>query len=132
MLIMIIMNRTDRYRLEALIELARIYPEARPSAELAVRRRIPAAYLSRLLADLARSGLVHSRRGPGGGVALARPPGRIPVATVVVPPAGDSALPPALARLADLVQDAAERAVAGLYLADLVRWEGRAAADYSI
>ena len=42
---MFIMNRTDRYRLEALMELATIYPEARSSSELAARRGIPAAYL---------------------------------------------------------------------------------------
>ena len=116
------------------MELAAVYPEARPSSELAARRRIPAAYLARLLAELARAGLVRSRRGPGGGVALARPPERIPVTAVVAAPPHAASLPPALSRLAVLITAAVDRAVAELNLADLLRWERRASAvtDYSI
>jgi Rrf2 family protein len=131
---MFIMNQTDRYRFEALMELAAVYPEARSSSELAARRGIPAAYLSRLLAELARAGLVRSRRGPGGGVALARPPERIRISELVAARSEDKAMPPALERLADLVASSVERALAGLDLAELARWERRpgSAADYSI
>lgn len=131
---MFIMNQTDRYRLEALLELAAVYPQARSSSELAARRGIPAAYLSRLLAELARTGLVRSRRGPGGGVALARAPERIRISELVAARSEDRAMPPALERLADLVASSVEQALVGLDLAELARWERRSgpAADYSI
>ena len=134
LLIMFIMNQTERYRLEALMELARSFPEGRSTAQIASRRNIPSAYLSRLLAELARAGWVHSRRGPGGGVSLAHPPETISVSAVIVTRRADTSLPMALGRLVDTVDRAIEEAVAGISVADLVRWETSSAAahDYSI
>ena len=132
--IMFIMNQTERYRLEALMELAQSFPEGRSTAQIAVRRDIPSAYLSRLLAELARAGWVHSRRGPGGGVRLAHPPETISVSAVIVTRRADTLLPMALGRLVDTVDRAIEEAVAGISVADLARWETSLAAahDYSI
>jgi Rrf2 family cysteine metabolism transcriptional repressor len=127
------MNRTDRYRLEALIELAESYPERRSTAEIAARREIPSAYLSRLLSELVRTGWVHSRRGAGGGLVLARPPEEISVAEVLTAPLEKPDLPPALGRLAASIDDAVQRATTTISVADLARWERTIApSDYSI
>jgi Rrf2 family protein len=132
-LIVFIVNRTDRYRLEALIELALSYPGSRAASDIAAARDLPAAYLSRLLGDLARAGLVSSRRGPGGGLSLARPPESIPVAEIMASPDPADELPPALARLAESVARAIGRCTSRITLADLARWERQAATiDYSI
>jgi Rrf2 family transcriptional regulator, cysteine metabolism repressor len=61
-------------------------PGSRPvqSAEIARRRGIPEPYLTQLLAQLRKSGLVISRRGRSGGHVLARPPAEITLADVVI------------------------------------------------
>ena len=116
------------------MELARSYPKGRSTAQIASRRGIPAAYLSRLLAELARSGWVRSRRGPGGGVSLARSPEAISVAAVIHSYSADTSLPPALGRLANTINRAVEESIAAISVADLARWEQQTAAarDYSI
>ncbi len=45
--------------------------------EIAERTGIPRPYLSKILHALGRAGLIHTKRGNGGGVALARPAGRM-------------------------------------------------------
>jgi len=116
------------------MELARSYPKGQSTAQIASRRGIPTAYLSRLLAELTRAGCVHSRRGPGGGVTLARPPEAISVAAVIHIRRVDTALPPALGRLADTIARAVEESIAVISVADLARWEQQTAAarNYSI
>jgi len=47
------------------------------------RQAIPARYLEQIFQRLRRAGLVTSRRGPGGGYLLARPPGEITLREVV-------------------------------------------------
>lgn len=128
------MNQTERYQLEALIELAQSFPKGRSTAQIAARREIPSAYLSRLLAELARSGWVHSRRGPGGGVTLAHPPETISVAAVISSRRTDTPLPPALDRLAHTIDSAVEASTSTISVADLARWERQSttANDYSI
>ncbi len=131
--IIFIMNRTERYRLEALMELARSWPEGRSTAEIASRRGIPSAYLSRLLAELARAGWVLSRRGPNGGVTLARAPETISVGAVYRPQGAETSLPPALDRLANRIARAVNESISTVSLADLASWEQRSATpDYSI
>jgi Rrf2 family protein len=130
---MFIMNQTERYRLEALMELAHSYPARRSTAEIAARRDIPTAYLSRLLSELVRTGWVHSRRGPGGGITLARPPEAITVAEVLTTRSADGELPPALVRLADTIDDAVLATTTTISVADLADWERVAEpVDYSI
>jgi FeS assembly SUF system regulator len=59
-------------------------PEAvRNAHDLAAETRVAAPTVSKLLKQLARSGLVESIRGAHGGYRLARPPDRITVAEVV-------------------------------------------------
>jgi Rrf2 family protein len=47
------------------------------------RQAIPARYLEQIFQRLRRAGLVASRRGPGGGYVLARPPAEITLRDVV-------------------------------------------------
>ncbi|MCU0303146.1 MAG: Rrf2 family transcriptional regulator [Thermoanaerobaculales bacterium] len=128
------MNRTERYRLEALVELAHSYPAGRSTAEISRSREIPQAYLSRLLAELARAGWVESRRGPSGGVALARPPAAIPLSSVIPARRANGDLPPALDRLAGAIDRAIDSATRRLSVADLARWDRQTTRepDYSI
>ncbi len=132
--IVFIMNQTERYRLEALMELAKCFPERRSATQIANRRGIPSAYLSRLLADLAREGWVRSRRGPGGGVALAHPPETISVAAVISSRVADGSLPPVLERLATTINRAVEASTTTISIADLTHWERQSKTqhDYSI
>ena len=54
-----------------------------PTSVIAKRRHIPEPYLLRISADLVRSGLIESRRGPGGGIRLAMSANEITVGKVV-------------------------------------------------
>ncbi len=51
--------------------------------EIGARQGIPARYLEQIFQRLRRAGLVTSKRGPGGGYLLARPPGQITLREVV-------------------------------------------------
>jgi Rrf2 family protein len=51
--------------------------------EIGARQRIPARYLEQIFQRLRRAGLVTSKRGPGGGYRLARPPAEITLREVV-------------------------------------------------
>lgn len=125
------MNRTEAYRLLTLAELGRIWPEALPAAQIAARREIPAAYLARLVPELAREGLVQSRRGAGGGLSLARDPASISLADVL-PTADDGELPPLAAHVATVVNRAVTDALAAMSVADLVARDRPPAPEYSI
>jgi Rrf2 family protein len=87
------------------------------------RQAIPARYLEQIFQRLRRAGLVASRRGPGGGYVLARPPGEITLRDVVEavegpvaeafapePPAGDARTP----HRPDFLWPALAEGVAGL------------------
>jgi Rrf2 family protein len=126
-------NRTDRYRLEALLELASGYPEPRSAADIAAARGLPPAYLARILSELGRAEWLETRRGPRGGVSLARPPETISVADVLSPAPDSDSLPLALARLAGELAAARTRCASRITIADLARWERRSAVhDYCI
>jgi Rrf2 family protein len=123
---MFVMNRTDRYRIAALMELARVYPASLPAAAIARTRGIPGAYLSRLLAELARTGAVISRRGAGGGVALARDPEQLWIRELLDHEPGRSRSHHAVDRLEQRLSTALSDALDGLTLADLLAWEREA------
>jgi len=57
---------------------------------LARRAHAPAPALAKILARLARMGLVVGRRGPGGGYSLGRPAGEIRLADIVRPMQGEA------------------------------------------
>lgn len=128
------MNRQTAYRLEALVELAHAHPESVPAAELAARRRIPRAFLARLLTELARTGVVVTQRGPAGGVALARPPAEVSVAAILPGEGAPATGGPAVRRVAVALEEARRQALNPLTLAALAEEERRAEsiADFSI
>lgn len=72
------------YALRALCVLATAPPGCAVKADaIAEAQDVPRTFLDQILLDLRRAGLVESRRGPGGGHVLARPPFAITVADVV-------------------------------------------------
>ncbi len=78
-------TRQVRYALYGLFDLA-YSGEDHPVAvqEIARRQRVPTRYLEQILQRLRRAGLVESKRGPGGGYVLARSPGEVTLADIVV------------------------------------------------
>ena len=52
------------------------------TSAIAIQQHIPEPFLLRVSADLAKSGFIESRRGPGGGVRLATEPDQITVGDV--------------------------------------------------
>ena len=55
-----------------MVHLADRAPSPRTTEEIATATRVPKAYLSKVLQGLCRAGIVHSRRGIGGGMTLVK------------------------------------------------------------
>ena len=74
-----------RYGLRVLLDLAVFATEDRPRMlrDVAKSQDISEKYLSRLVIDLRRAGLISSVRGAGGGYKLARPPKMISILDVL-------------------------------------------------
>lgn len=80
---MLIPMRVD-YAVRMLVFLAMQSEEVYTTTSIiAKRQHIPEPFLLRISADLVRSGLIESRRGPGGGIKLAMPSSEITVGKVV-------------------------------------------------
>lgn len=77
------LSQTVEYSLRAVVYLASQAPEARTTRQVAAATKVPPAYLSKVLQALSRAGIVHSRRGVGGGMSLARPPEELTILAVV-------------------------------------------------
>ena len=78
------LSHKAKYGLKALLNIAaKRQPEPVVAAELAKREGIPRKFLEQILLELKRRGLLQSRRGPGGGYLLARPPHQISVLEVI-------------------------------------------------
>lgn len=72
------LSLTSNYALRAVIYLAQHVDEWPISGKtIAAQAGIPAPYLSRIMGDLVRGGLLQSARGPSGGFRLARSPKEI-------------------------------------------------------
>jgi Rrf2 family protein len=72
------------YAVRALLTLAAAGPGGTVTGQaLAAEQQLPQKFLEAILADLRRSGLIRSRRGPVGGYSLARPATEIAVGDVV-------------------------------------------------
>lgn len=81
---MIVVSRTADYAVRAAVLLARYHGERLVSAdEIASAVGAPRNYMAKTLNALVRRGVLTSMRGPGGGFALAIPPGALCVATVI-------------------------------------------------
>ncbi|MFO0972108.1 MAG: Rrf2 family transcriptional regulator [Phycisphaerae bacterium] len=80
------LSKTAQYALRAIVYVA-TQGRNRPvlAKEIASQTGIPSSYLSRILRDAARAGLLTSARGIGGGFRLARPAERIRLLEVLEP-----------------------------------------------
>jgi Rrf2 family transcriptional regulator, nitric oxide-sensitive transcriptional repressor len=76
------LSQTVEYALRAVVFLAS-EGEARTTGEVAEATRVPPAYLSKVLQGLAKSGLVRSQRGVGGGMSLVGAPHEITILDIV-------------------------------------------------
>ena len=81
-----IFNASATHALRAMAQLAaNPQVEAKLGRELAEEIQVPGHYLSKVLATLARSGLLTASRGAKGGYRLARPPREIALLDIVEP-----------------------------------------------
>ena len=76
-------SQSVEYALRAVVYLADQSPNACTTSQVAKTTKVPAAYLSKVLQMLRRSGVVHSQRGTGGGVALVKKPEELSILEVV-------------------------------------------------
>lgn len=78
------LTNKGKYGLKAMVHLARLEAgRMAQSAEIAASEHISKKFLDTILHDLRHAGLVRSKKGPGGGYALAREAGDIAVGAVV-------------------------------------------------
>jgi len=78
------LTNKGKYGLKAMTHLAGM-PPGRPAlvADIAAANAIPKKFLDAILGELRTAGFVHSKKGRGGGYALARPPDAIRVGEIV-------------------------------------------------
>jgi Rrf2 family iron-sulfur cluster assembly transcriptional regulator len=80
------LSMTAQYALRAFVYLAaRGEKRSVLAKEIASRTGVPSHYLSRILRDAVRAGLLESARGVGGGFRLARPAAKIRLYDVLAP-----------------------------------------------
>ncbi|MET0336346.1 MAG: Rrf2 family transcriptional regulator [Caulobacter sp.] len=94
------LSQKARYALRALVELARDDSRQMTSSALAEQADAPRKFLEAILLQLAREGVIISRRGKFGGYVLARPAEAISFAEVIRIIDGPLALAPCVSRTA--------------------------------
>jgi Rrf2 family protein len=78
------LTRKGKYGLKAMIALAKEHGDGPVLiGDLAEQEAIPKKFLENILLTLKHRGLVHSRKGPGGGYQLGRAPDQISVGDIV-------------------------------------------------
>ena len=78
------LTKKGKYGLKAMVHLAGLEPnEVAQSKDIAEINSISKKFLDHILTELRRAGLVYSKRGKGGGYALARPAHEIRVGAIV-------------------------------------------------
>lgn len=95
------LTRKSKYGLKALLLLAED-AERGPVliSELADRQKLPKKFLEAILLELKRAGLLHSKKGKGGGYVLGRKPSEITVGQVIRVLEGPLALTPCVSQTA--------------------------------
>lgn len=78
-----VLSQSVEYALRAVCFLADRSPEPQTTRQIAKVTKVPAAYLSKILQQLGRAGIVRSQRGASGGMALAKPPSELTILAVV-------------------------------------------------
>lgn len=76
-------SQTVEYALRAVVTLAHWHDRPRTAAELAEETQVSPMYLSKVMLNLVRAGVVQSQRGRGGGFSLASDPSEITIWDVV-------------------------------------------------
>lgn len=95
------LSQRTRYTIRALLHLADRYGEGPVQlAEIAEAQNIPPKFLTVMLSQMSREGMVGSRRGRDGGYWLARPPSEISYGEIVRLTRGSLGLLPCASRLA--------------------------------
>ncbi|OJW71349.1 MAG: transcriptional regulator [Sphingomonadales bacterium 63-6] len=95
------LSQKTRYTIRALQHLADLYPDGRAQmGEIAKAQNIPAKFLTIILSEMARVGIVHSQRGRDGGYQLALHPVDIRYGDIVRLTRGSLALVPCASRFA--------------------------------
>ncbi|BBE74244.1 RrF2 family transcriptional regulator [Oharaeibacter diazotrophicus] len=78
------LTNKGKYGLKALVDLARLEPgNTAFIVDIAKRNSIPKKFLDAILLDLRKAGILRSKKGPGGGYALAKPASEISIGHVV-------------------------------------------------
>jgi Rrf2 family protein len=73
-----------KYGLKAMVHLSSLPKgETAQSVDIAEANTIPKKFLDAILGDLRNAGMVHTKKGPGGGYTLARAPGDIKVGSII-------------------------------------------------
>ena len=79
-----VLSSRGKYATRALLDLSLHYEKGPVQIHaIAERQKIPLKYLEQILLALKRVGFVNSRKGPGGGYSLAKPPQAITLGAVV-------------------------------------------------
>ncbi len=76
-------SQTVEYALSAMVQLAIDSSDVSTTKDIAKKAKVPGAYLAKVLQALRRDGLIHARRGVGGGVSLAKPAAKITLLDVI-------------------------------------------------
>jgi len=77
------LSQTAEYALRAAVCLAGASEQARTTRDISETTRVPSTYLSKILRNLHRAGVVTARRGPNGGFVLAGGPETITALDVI-------------------------------------------------
>jgi Rrf2 family protein len=94
-------SQKSKYALKALTVLAREYGKGPVLiSEIAAQEKIPRTFLELILLELKNQGLLHSRKGRGGGYFLAKAPQSISVGQVLRMTGGPLALLPCVSKTA--------------------------------
>jgi Rrf2 family protein len=79
-----VLTKKGKYGLKAMVHLAGLEPdELAQVADIAETNSISKKFLDHILTELRHAGLVYSKKGKGGGYALARTANEIPVGAIV-------------------------------------------------
>jgi Rrf2 family protein len=95
------LSQRTRYTIRALLHLADRYGQGPVQlSEIAEAQRIPSKFLTVMLSNMRRAGLVDTMRGREGGYWLAKPPGEVSYGEIVRLTRGSLGLLPCASRLA--------------------------------
>ncbi len=84
-----ILNNKGKYAVTAILDLCHLEGGLQNKArtvkldDIARKHTLPLPYLEQIFANLRKSGIVKSKKGPGGGYFLAKEPGQISISQVI-------------------------------------------------